>query len=109
MWKSVTGSPLGSAVAAGALTALPTYFAAPWLMRKGYEVVKPMLPEETQYKMEEEMRTKMPSIQWKATAAAGGLMAALSLAHNWNPQYPGKSLIKWNYADGPADTEKANG
>ena len=103
-WKKVTGSPAGSALALGAAVGIPTYFAAPWLLRKGYEMAKPMLPASTQQKMEEEMATKMPAIQWKTTAAAGGLMAALSLAHNWDSKYPGKSLIKWNYADGPKTT-----
>lgn len=97
-WKKVTVNPLGSAITSGALLGLPTYFLAPWALKKFYRVMAPRLSPKARAEMAYELEHKMPSMRAKLGLAAGLLGAGASAWNNWNPKYPVASAMKWNYA-----------
>ena len=104
-WRSATLAPIGSAAAWAALTGLSAYYAAPWLLKKMYNSTAHLLPDAARRDWEESMQPEnLNTTARSAALGVGGAAALLSLAHNWNPDYPTRSLFKWNYAEDDKET-----
>jgi hypothetical protein len=100
-WRKGTVNPIGSMLVGGALAALPTYFAAPWIAKKLYQKVGPTLSPQARREWEEELRTNGRASQIRLALAAASLPAAFTLLNNWNRSKPVASLTRWNYANKP--------
>jgi len=94
-WRNTTVSPLGSALAVGALTALPAYLAAPYAIRGLENITNRGLSPEEAAESRIETERDMPKIRRRLALAAGLAAGAFPLMHNLNTNEPGLGLTDW--------------
>ena len=95
MWRKATVNPMGSALALGLLTGLPAYYLTPHIMRAVMTVGGPLMPDKVKADISKELSERGEQTARNVALAAGGTMAALSLAHNYDYRNPVKGYMSW--------------
>ena len=96
VWRGATVNPMGSALALGLMTGIPAYYLTPHIMRTMLRVGGPMIPDKARADIEKEMNEEGGRTARNVALAVGGTTAALSLAHNYDPDNPVKGYMTWN-------------
>jgi hypothetical protein len=96
-WKKITGNPVGSALATGALSAGAGYLASPFLMNQFAKLIamNPAMSPEAKAQMFEKLKTD-DSYRWKIALSMGLLGGGASVAHNLNPKLKGWGMLDWD-------------
>jgi hypothetical protein len=94
-WRTATINPIGSALITAGLTAIPAYYAAPWLGRK---MIQTAVPE--QYRQEALQEFEDPknqkNLRWKAAGITAAITGLGHLGISYNPARKGvNSLTSW--------------
>jgi hypothetical protein len=94
-WRKGTINPIGSALVAAGLTAIPAYYAAPWL---GKKMIQTVVPEKYRQEAMEDFENpeNQKNLRWKAAGVAAALTGLGHLGMSYNPGRKGiNSLTSW--------------